>query len=267
MQPEHIPFSVSVVNLLADLPQIRDKVSNLKIADAKRNAVVSTATCFFYRRNAATFLATNRHVFDVKIGWDNESIAATRFRVRLRGPNNTTLIHEGLLRNAQGAALWKSHANGIVDLALLPVAFPDAAIAHWWTVDDLLPTDADLEIAEPIISVGYPLNFYDRLNNRPILRHGTIASEYGIHFMNKPYFLTDAIHFQGNSGSPVITRQKNTCQRKDGTAFREIEHPHCLLAGVHSGREGVPKSDTEFIDLGLGITWYASLVEELAATF
>ncbi|MGO9466144.1 MAG: serine protease [Isosphaeraceae bacterium] len=275
MSPENVYHSVSIIRMIADLPAEIDLSTGMPKQGkaAQANASVATGTCFFYARGERRFIVTNRHVLDVKTPRAGQQIPAKQvsIQVRLRAGNSATVPNP---LKQQNEPLWKSHANSDVDVALLPFTPPSDADVHFWSSADFLPEQYALELAEPVICVGYPMAFCDKLNNRPILRHGSIATEYGINFLGKPYFLTDAVHFHGNSGTPVITRERREWRGKDG-GIHSNEGPECYLLGVHSRREYVQEkpvsigidSQDDLIDLGLGATWYAHLIEEIAAMF
>jgi hypothetical protein len=268
----NIPFSVSYITVHGDVPANMKK-DGTKRFDARPGMKISTATAFLYKRGETFFIGTNRHVFETEHTENNEQkglVSTQAHFARVTLNINGVWTHQTVqIRDAKMHPLWK--ADQIADLALLQFT-PDAgALIHPWTAADILPTAYALELAESVVSMGYPLAFYDNVNHRPVLRHGSMASEYGIDFKNQPYFLTDINHFPGNSGSPVITREKQHWPKKAGDPI-DMGAPHCLLAGIHSRREyiEIPKNKDvteQAIDLGLGVTWYARLIEALAASF
>ena len=67
----------------------------------------------------------------------------------------------------------------------------------------------DVDITSEAVVIGYPFEFYDRVNKFPIVKSGIIASRWGSNFDGKPYFLVDANLFPGSSGSIVISRPTN----------------------------------------------------------
>jgi hypothetical protein len=217
-------------------------------------------------------LATNKHVVEATAPRGTKVIPAKHVSVRLNLPNGAYIGHDVPLRAANNQVRWKHHDNPDVDLALLPFDMPaqPETCVRFWTVADTLPQDAVLDLAEPVNSAGYPRGFFDKTNNRPVMRHGSIATEFGVKFMGKLYFLNDTVHFEGNSGSPVITRAKTQLHRKNHDPLT-FDQPQCLLAGIHSKREYVmgQKNTDEYrlVDLGLGVSWYAYLLDEIAQKF
>lgn len=116
--------------------------------------------------------------------------------------------------------------------------------------------------------MGYPLAFYDRTNNLPILRNALIASAFRVPFEGKPGFLTDANLHRGTSGSPVLTKPRDVWVGEDGSVQVGTDKPgsRYYLLGVHSGVFTPPKA-TDEPAFGIGMAWYASLVEEAASSF
>ena len=78
-----------------------------------------------------------------------------------------------------------------------------------------------------------------------------IASQYGINFNKKPYFLIDANLHPGTSGSPVVNSHH--------TLFREQGSKEGYkLFGIQSAQHLV---DGE--PLGLNVVWYSYLLNEI----
>lgn len=111
---------------------------------------------------------------------------------------------------------------------------------------DFLLNDKRLGIGHQTLIVGYPMGFYDRIQNFPITKSGTLASPYPIYFERKPFFLIDANLTSGMSGSPVIVPTMGV-----------PSFPASLL-GVFSA---------EYFSRGrrlaLNRVWYASLIEQI----
>jgi hypothetical protein len=131
-----------------------------------------------------------------------------------------------------------------------------------WSKESFLPSNYPLDPGVDIFIMGYPLGFYDDKNNLPVFRNAS----YGTDFQNLPMFLTDANLHPGTSGSPVITKPKNTwVDDKGNTAI--VTGTVYYLLGVHSSTVGVTLPGQPPTPLGLGGAWYARLIEEIAAQF
>ena len=129
-----------------------------------------------------------------------------------------------------------------------------------------LPHELQLHPGDDVFIMGYPLGLKDNVNNLPIFRNAMIASSFRTHFDGKPLFLTDANLHPGTSGSPVITKPKSTWVDEQGNTSLRTGLNYFLL-GVHSATLGMSAAGQQEIPLGLGATWYAELVEEIAAQF
>lgn len=57
--------------------------------------------------------------------------------------------------------------------------------------------------------IGYPLGYYDNINNLPLLRRGVIASVPEVDFQGESKIIIDAPVYEGSSGSPVFVDWDN----------------------------------------------------------
>ena len=128
-----------------------------------------------------------------------------------------------------------------------------------------------VEASSDVLVVGYPRGFYDDVNLFPIVKSGIVASRWGAWFQGEPRFLIDAKLFPGSSGSVVISKPTDLVVR-DGQilVLRDADKAFTLL-GVFSGApikqaEPVMVGDltiAQTLEYGLGIVWYADLIEEI----
>lgn len=231
------------------------------IAQVQGGNIVGSATGFFYLKNDRLFLVTNKHVFK-----DNaKNLAPETFVLRLHTDVND------LKRNSEfsvklydnGKPLWMVHSTeSNADVAVIELSKQDIAryVIKAFSKENFLPANLVLNPGEDVFVMGYPLSFHDNKNNLPILRNAFIASAYGIDFQGLPLFLTDANLHPGTSGSPVITKPKNTWQDDKGNT-NVIAGTNYYLIGIHSGT--VNKDMTGGTEIGLGAAWYSRLIEEI----
>ena len=103
--------------------------------------------------------------------------------------------------------IYYAHPDADVDLACINIsgiAHPDIFFKHI-TKEFLQPIDYQkVALASQVIFVGYPVGYYDKVNNLPIARSGVIASMPDVDFCGKGQLVIDAHIFQGSSGSPVF---------------------------------------------------------------
>jgi hypothetical protein len=106
--------------------------------------------------------------------------------------------------------------------------------------------------------MGYPLGVYDDIHNLPIARNGIIASAYSVPWRNELYFLVDSYLEEGVSGSPVMTKFKNSWRTRDdgkpptGFSF--------FLLGIICSTFEVPEGKKP---TGLNATYFGKLVDHI----
>ncbi len=219
---------------------------------------LSAASGFFFRRGAAVFLVTSRHVL-------LDEAAEHR-------PNRIELEVHGDTRNlslvrvlscwlyAEGRARWRQgqDAGGDIDVAVLeldPVDLPNIAAWRCFTPAHL---QADLEavpVGSPLLIVGFPLGFHDTVHHLPVVRQATVASAFGVRFQGQGQFLTDGRTHRGSSGGPVVMPD----------AQGDTQLPWKLL-GVHASRFDMRTRDLDQDEsLGLNSAWYADILMTLTA--
>lgn len=237
-----------------------------RIQQVRAGAVVGRATGFFYSAGERLFLGTNKHV----INDEGKGIFPDALRLTLHeNPNNLVLNgdFDVSLYGPQGNPLWKLHpSQPLADIALLELNRHDITSGFFivpLSKANFLPQDLVLNPGEDVFVMGYPMGFYDQLFNLPIFRNAMIASTYGVAFQGHPFFLTDANLHPGTSGSPVLTKPKNTWQDSQG-GTRMMAGTAYFFLGVNSGTYQLTLPNGVAIPLGLGVTWYAQLVEDIA---
>lgn len=109
---------------------------------------------------------------------------------------------------------WVPHPDPDVDLCVINISHVlDDLIAHnrepFFAIMDsaLIPRADEIESlfgAEDVHMIGYPAGLWDEKNNLPIIRKGTVATNYGYDFQGKKEFRVDIACFTGSSGSPII---------------------------------------------------------------
>jgi len=217
---------------------------------------LSNASGFFFQRGERLYLATSRHVlFDPDSGHHPDRIEIT---LHMDPQDLTRCTGYSMLLYDKGTAVWRqgSDSGGEIDVAVVEVdrsALPPGAIICAFTPEhlvrdfDAVATDAALCIA------GFPLGFGDILHQLPVLRHGAIASPFGIRFQGRGFFLTDARTHRGTSGAPVVMRDPAPGPATQALPWR--------LLGVHSARMDMGNRDTLLDEsLGLNCAWYADIL-------
>jgi len=230
----------------------------------KSGSPIGTGTGFFYSRDNRLFLVTNQHVFrDAK---KNSFPDSFRLTLHTDASDVRKTVTYDLNIYKGSTPLWKVHPNFLdADVALIEITDPQFQKNHLikaWTPSNLFPKNYRLDPGEDVFIIGYPLSFQDKANHLPIFRNAMVASTYGVHFNGNPYFLTDANLHEGTSGSPVITKPKNVWIDDQGNT-NMVTGTVYYFVGVHSGVLALKSSSGE--PIGLGASWYASLVDDIAA--
>jgi len=239
------------------------------ITQIQSNSIIGFATGFFYVHNDHLFLVTNRHVvIDKKAGLKPDIL-----RLFLhKDPNNISSCeyYDVPLYSKLFKRKWKEHPlKKEVDVVLIKLEKKEIENNYFiraWSSSTYLPSHYILDPGEDVFIMGYPRGFFDDKNNLPIFRNAMIASTYGVPFQGTPCFLTDANLHPGTSGSPVITKPKSTWVDKDGNTNMVTGNPYYIL-GIHSGTYSITLGKGKNEPLGLGVTWYIKIVEEIAELF
>ena len=126
-----------------------------------------------------------------------------------------------------------------------------------------------VEVADDVITIGYPRGFYDEKNIYPIVKSGIIASRWNANFNGLPFFLIDTKLFPGSSGSLVLSKPTDVVA-EDGKIFGAKEKQFAFL-GIFSGEPSLNlnpiETDEMIIQLtpkfNVGIVWYGYLIDEI----
>jgi hypothetical protein len=154
-------------------------------------------------------------------------------------------------------------SNVKVDVVAIPIEMnklPQGSIIVSFNVANLLQSNIQLHVGDDIVVMGYPFGVYDDIHNLPILRNGIIASAYPIPFRDKPYFLVDSDLEEGVSGSPVITKFKDTWRTRNGSK-PPIGFSFFLL-GIISSTFEFPEGEKP---IGLNATYFAEVIDQITS--
>jgi hypothetical protein len=220
---------------------------------------LTNASGFYFERDGRLFLVTSRHVLvdepsghhpdriEIELHTDDENVAET--------------TGFSILLYRDGVSQWRQgrDAAGGIDVAVIEIeraALPDTAVFASFTPAHLLGPEEHIEIGTPILVLGFPLGFHDRLHHVPVVRQAVVASSFGLRFQGQGYFLTDARTHRGSSGAPVILRDLDPPEELASLPWR--------LLGVHSARLDVGGREEEADEaLGLNCAWYADILTTL----
>ena len=108
-----------------------------------------------------------------------------------------------------------------------------------------------------VIFVGYPANYYDAVNNLPLIRKGSIASVPNVDFNGRGQIVLDAQIFPGSSGSPVFVDWDGKYSLLGVISDMVFRNSELQILPTNTHQFGVKES------LGLGIIIKHQHVQEL----
>lgn len=158
---------------------------------------------------------------------------------------------------SSGSPVWPEHSNVRIDL-VIPASdaifsglfFPAFSNAN------LPPEHLIIGPGEPLVIIGYPLGFYDQVNNLPVVRSAALASAYPVPFMGLPMFITDANLHEGTSGAPVLFISRGSYRTT--ISNMTIGNLPPILLGINSSTWPVQPQP-----LHLNATWLSSVITEI----
>ena len=225
------------------------------------------------------WLITNRHVA-LPRREDKELLPSSlTFFLRRANADETLAWHPITLDRAALLKRLRLHPNPVVDVAAVDVL--DLVGAELKARTDLLPWRAvsreyfvgqnkiNVEVADDVIVIGYPRDFYDQVNLYPVVKAGIIATKWGANFNGQPRFLIDAKLFPSSSGSLVVSKPRNFTF--ENGKFLTSDQKHYAFLGVLSSAKMLRPRPVELENLivqeklgyDLAEVWYAAVVEEI----
>ena len=219
----------------------------------------TSATGFFFERDARLYLITARHVLKDESSDHHPDSLSIELHVDPDNAVRVTRFTIPLFRN--GKSVWKEGADsaGEVDVASVELdrsALPATLLLKAFAPDHLVRQFDEIEVGTSLLIVGFPLGFQDMLHRLPVARQAIVATSFGLRFQGKGYFLTDARMHRGASGAPVVARAASGQSGREDLPWR--------LLGVHTSRMDVNNRDVaEDERLNLNCAWYADIILNL----
>jgi len=235
-----------------------------QITPVKNGKDINGATASFYETGGKRFLVTNRHVVIDEM--KNNRPDALRFRVHVDRSDlrrNQELLIPLYGQNRRASWLEHPEYKSGVDIVALNIdgILPSKYVIRFISSEDLYADDFIMRFVEDCAVLGYPLDFYDRTNNLPILRNAMVSSPYPIRFQGNHYFLVDSKLHKGSSGSPVFTKSQPGFKRRNGSESRGAGVGDRFL-GIVSAQVS-PEYANDQLDLYR--VWFGHLVEQIAS--
>lgn len=214
--------------------------STVRIECELKTGGTSTGTGFFFNflndktnNTQVPVVVTNKHVIKnastgkliiTKANEKGEPIDTQHFTIRLDNFES----------------YWRLHPEVDVDLCAMPIApFVNEAqksgdkLFYIPFTKDLLLTEKikdELTAIEDILMIGYPNGIWDSVNNMPIFRKGTTATNPLLDYNGKKEIMIDIAAFPGSSGSPVLIFNESGYRDKKGNLYMGASR--VILLGV-----------------------------------
>jgi len=231
-------------------------------------------TGFFYNHNDNTYLVTNKHVVS------GEDVNEVRIFFRKHGDLLNLEWADIPLDGGVGEDWYEHPANQKldfdIDVAVIPINRTLSPFTEYintteetrsietgstaFTPDLIMSGDDLLAGGDTAMIIGYPAEFVDTNTYFPILRNGRIASPLGMPFQGKPLFITDAMMYEGTSGSPVVAGPETL--KNPATGGLRTSGQGFALLGIHSETYKRP-SQTGGERLNLNAAWYADNINQI----
>lgn len=208
---------------LSTIEQLCFSTVRIETSDALGNCYSGTG--FFFNLSVddkiVPLIITNKHVIS---GMAKGSFILTECN-QLEEPDYKKHFPIVIEKNFENS--WIKHPVPQIDLCAMPInpIIEDShnrlnkTFFYKWFDNSLIPSSQQLneiDIAEEIIMIGYPNGLWDSVNNMPIVRRGSMATNISLDHNGKREFMIDAACFPGSSGSPVILFNKGGYTDKQG---------------------------------------------------
>ena len=215
--------------------------------------ITKVGTAFLVRNRAdVNCFVTNRHMVDLGYGdlsgkYKSATLITVSFEMFVAPAEDRMAkpVHRSILHVDEPRASLKFAADYFEDVACFvnPIVRYDfrhtnliSFYVEWTHLADEAWIDSQLSVSDFVAFPGYP-PWYDKLENRPILRTGTIASDPRANYSNttKPEgrrVAYEAFSFGGSSGSPVYATPKGM---RGGNGIEVSGYREGRLVGINAG--------------------------------
>lgn len=230
---------------------------------------INTGTGFFYiatvpmddgKDRAKLLLISNKHVLLNSQGKLDPAGELTIRLNRKKADGTPDFGNVITFDYARPEILLFTHPDPHVDLACIDVSGITHTDAYCKHLHEGLLKPINYErvaVGKNVIFVGYPANYYDAVNNLPLIRKGSIASMPNLDFNGKGQIVLDAQIFPGSSGSPVFVDWDNKYSLLGVVSDMVHRNSELQTLPVNMPRLGVKEA------LGLGIIIKQRHVQEL----
>ena len=188
--------------------------STVRIECELNDGGIATGTGFFFNflenehsNSRVPVVITNKHVIE---GAVKGKLIITK--ANEKGEPIDTEHFSMYIENFE--SLWRKHPDKDVDLCAMPIAPYEREANRQGEKLFYIPFTRDLILdekhkeglyaLEDVLMIGYPNGIWDSINNMPILRKGSTATNPVYDYNGKKELMIDIAAFPGSSGSPVL---------------------------------------------------------------
>lgn len=227
--------------------------------------LTGVGTAFFVtNKNGEVCLVTNRHNIDRDYKeptgkYRTFGLVQLIIDNRQNNPETglPTKIIELNIRNIDQFRYSDIYENDIACLVGIQLNGEQQEIAFHINYDLIADTDKinkKLSVCDFVAYPGFP-DWYDKLNNNPILRTGTIASDPRFNYSNRQESIGECIAYEafsfgGSSGSPIFAIQKGFPVGGAIQAGENFYRP-IMLIGINAGHLLVDGFDRQHAGISL----------------
>lgn len=227
---------------------------------------IGSSTGFFYTSEGIIYFVTNRHV----VRDEKKRVKPDTLRIKVHLDANDLDKNKDIdiPLYTSGKAKWhvhKDYSKRNIDIAVIELeqdVFKKGLFIKALNPSNFIPKDLLVTTGEDVMVIGFPRGLSDTTNNLPLVRNAMISSAYGIEFQGSPLFLIDANLHPGMSGSPVMTKPKNSWPDTQG-GVRFFTGTPTFFLGIFSASLGIKLPTGKQEQLGLGAVWYGYLIQEV----
>ncbi len=137
---------------------------------------------------------------------------------------------------------WRMHPDPSVDLCAMPLgplfnalkAQGKYAKISWLPTEVIATADdySDMSQLDNVVMIGYPDAIADEVNNQPVFRRGSMATNPSLDYNGKKEFLIDIAAYNGSSGSPVFVYIEGVWYNRKSGRAHIVSQPFVKLIGV-----------------------------------
>lgn len=228
--------------------------------------ITGTGTAFFVtNRIGKVCLVTNRHNVDIdynKPTLKYKNYVLTSLIIDNRQYDSQTglptKIIELEIENLNALRFSQTYENDIaciVDVKIIGSESKEIAFSIDYNfIADNEKINSKLSVCDFVAYPGFP-DWYDKLNNNPILRTGTIASDPRFNYSNKTETIGECMAFEafsfgGSSGSPVFAIQRGFPTGGAIQAGENFYRP-VMLIGINAAHLSVDGPDKQHAGISL----------------